>query len=136
MGVEGYILASALKAIIAQRLVRKICEHCIEETVIEETQQSWLMDCLNANSQGINFKHGKGCPHCNQTGYSGRIGVYELLEMNHQTLDALRHNDSAAFTQAAKNTAGFKSFSESALNFVRQGITTLDEVIRITGSGV
>lgn len=136
IGVEGYILASALKAIIAQRLVRKICEHCIEETAIEETQQSWLMDCLNTNSQEINFKHGKGCPHCNQTGYSGRIGVYELLEMNHQTLDALRRNDSAAFTQAAKNTAGFKSFSESALNFVRQGITTLDEVIRITGSGV
>ena len=55
--------------------------------------------------------------------------------MRHETLDALRRSDSAAFSLAAKNTPGFKPFSKSALDFVRQGITTIDEVIRITGSG-
>ena len=136
MGVEGYILASALQVIIAQRLVRRICDHCICDTKIEQAHQSWLVDSLNIDSKTISFKHGKGCQHCNNTGYRGRIGVYELLEMRDETLDALRRNDSAGFTLAAKNTVGFKPFTESAIDFVRQGITTLDEVIRITGSGV
>jgi MSHA biogenesis protein MshE len=136
MGVEGYILASALQVIIAQRLVRRICEHCAADKEIEQAHQSWLNGSLNIDSKTINFKYGKGCQHCNNTGYRGRIGVYELLEMRDETLDALRCNDSAGFTLAAKNTAGFKPFTESAVEFVRQGITTLDEVIRITGSGV
>ncbi len=136
MGVEGFILASALQVIIAQRLVRRICQHCISRTEIEHAHQTWLADSFNIESTSIDFKHGKGCQHCNHTGYKGRIGVYELLEMNHQTLDALRKNDSAAFTLAAKNTSGYQPFSLCALEFVRQGITSLDEVIRITGSGV
>lgn len=136
MGVEGYILASALQVIIAQRLVRRICDHCACETEIEPAHHNWLKGSLNIDSKTINFKHGKGCQHCNNTGYRGRIGVYELLEMRNETLDALRRNDSAGFTLAAKNTAGFKPFTESSIDFVRQGITTLDEVIRITGSGV
>ena len=135
MGVEGYILASALQAIIAQRLVRRICEHCVEDTTIEETHRVWLKECFKTEGNSINYKHGKGCHHCNHTGYRGRIGVYELLEMRHETLDALRRSDSAAFSLAAKNTPGFRPFSKSALDFVRQGITTIDEVIRITGSG-
>ncbi len=136
MGVEGYILASAIQVIIAQRLVRRICEHCISDATIEEPLQIWLSDTLKVDSNTINFKQGKGCQHCNHTGYRGRIGVYELLEMTHSTLDALRKNDSAAFTQAAINTPSYQSFSECALNLVRQGVTTLEEVIRITGSGV
>lgn len=136
MGVEGYILASALQAIIAQRLVRRICEYCIEDTIIKDSHHLWLKECFKTEGNDINYKHGKGCHHCNHTGYRGRIGVYELLELRHETLDALRRNDSAGFTLAAKNTSGFKPFSESALDFVREGITTVDEVIRITGSGV
>ena len=136
MGVEGYILASALQVIIAQRLVRRICEHCATDTEIEQAHQNWLKGSMNIDSKTISFKYGKGCQHCNHTGYRGRIGVYELLEMRDETLDALRRNDSAGFTLAAKNTTGFKPFTVSAIDFVRQGITTLDEVIRITGSGV
>ncbi len=136
MGVEGYILASALQVIIAQRLVRRICEYCVTDKEIKEAHRGWLENTLNCNSQTIQFKQGAGCNHCSQTGYRGRIGVYELLEMRHETLDALRRNDSAAFTQAAKSTPGFVPFTECALEFVRQGVTSLDEVIRITGSGI
>lgn len=135
MGVEGYILASALQVVIAQRLVRRICDRCITDIEIEEAHKTWLEDSFKVSSHPINFKKGKGCQHCSQTGYRGRIGVYELLEMNHETLDALRHNDSAAFTKAAKATNSFVPFTDCALDFVRQGITSLDEVIRITGSG-
>jgi MSHA biogenesis protein MshE len=136
MGIEGYILASALKVIIAQRLVRRICDRCIASTEPEEGHQIWLKNTFKIDHKSISFKQGTGCNHCNQTGYRGRIGVYELLELNHQTLDALRSNNSAEFTKSAKNTQGFIPFSECAFDFVRQGITTLDEVIRITGSGV
>ncbi len=136
MGVEGYILASALKVIIAQRLVRRICARCATDEKLEDTHKIWLKDTFNIESNSIDFKRGTGCNHCNHSGYKGRIGVYELLEMHDQTLNALRANDSATFTQAAKDTKGFKPFSECAIDFVRQGITTLDEVIRITGSGI
>lgn len=135
MGVEGFILASALQVIIAQRLVRKICDRCITDAEIDEAQRSWLENSLNIDCSSIQFKQGQGCQHCNNTGYKGRVGVYELLEINHDTMDALRRNDSSAFTQAAKNTPGFRSFSECALDDVKKGITTLEEVMRITGSG-
>ncbi|MCK4843084.1 MAG: type II/IV secretion system protein [Methylococcales bacterium] len=135
MGVEGYILASALQVIIAQRLVRRICQHCIADTEIDKAHQTWLDNSFSSiNHTEISFKQGAGCQQCTNTGYKGRIGVYELLEMNHEILDALRRNDPAGFILAAKNTSGFKPFTESALDFVRQGITSLDEVIRITGT--
>jgi len=137
MGVQGYILASALQAIVAQRLVRRICTNCTAETKIDEHQTLWLESAFpTRKASDFNFKAGSGCQQCNNTGYKGRIGVYELLEMSHDSLDALRRSDSAAFITAAKNTPSFRPFTESALDFVKEGVTTLDEVIRITGSGV
>jgi MSHA biogenesis protein MshE len=130
MGVEGYILASSLRVIMAQRLVRRICEHCAEPAIPEPGQQIWL-DRLNFPT--IDFKQGSGCPHCNNTGYKGRIGVYELLELNALTLDALRRNDSAAFTREALGTPSFKRFSHCALEYAKQGLTSLSEVLRIAG---
>jgi MSHA biogenesis protein MshE len=137
MGVKGYILASALQVIVAQRLVRRICENCITTITIDEHQSIWLENTFPSllNDINITFKQGLGCTHCNNTGYKGRIGVYELLEMTHATLDALRRNDSPAFITAAKATPGFKPFTVGALEFAQQGITSLDEVMRITGSG-
>lgn len=134
MGIEGYILASALKVIMAQRLVRKICDRCAAPTQLKESSRIWLEDAFKISADSIQFQKGAGCPHCNHSGYKGRIGVYELLEMRHETLDALRRNDSAAFIIAANATPGFKTFSEQALELVRQGATTLHEVIRIYGA--
>lgn len=132
MGIEGYILASALKVIVAQRLVRKICDRCAAPAEADEAEQIWLEKWLGRDSQSISMKQGGGCQNCNHIGYKGRIGVYELLEMRHETLDALRRNDSAAFTLAARETPGFKPFALQALDLVRQGVTTLHEVIRIS----
>jgi MSHA biogenesis protein MshE len=134
MGIEGYILASALKVIMAQRLVRKICDRCAAPTQLKESSRIWLENVFKISADSIQFQKGTGCPYCNHIGYKGRIGVYELLEMRHETLDALRRNDSAAFIIAANATPGFKTFSEQALELVRQGATTLHEVIRISGT--
>lgn len=135
MGVEGYILASALRVIIAQRLVRRICEYCAEPAEIEPGQLIWLEKSQNKNYGQAGFQHGRGCHQCNHTGYKGRIGVYELLELRPETLDALRRNDSSGFTQAALQTPGFIRFSACAAEYAEQGITTVDEVLRITGAG-
>ncbi len=135
MGIEGYILASALQVIIAQRLVRRICVHCLYKTKPSPSHLTWLQESMGVNADDIQFQKGRGCQHCSHSGYSGRIGTYELLEMRHETLDALRRNDSALFTEAARTTPGFVPFTKTALDLARQGITTLDEVIRISGTG-
>ena len=75
---------------------------------------------------------GKGCNQCNNTGYRGRIGVYELLEMNNLMADALRRNDSAGFVQASQKAAGFTPLTLCALDYASQGITSLSEVFRLS----
>lgn len=133
MGIEGYILASALKVIMAQRLVKRVCDRCSIDAKPDESALIWLENSFNLKADGLVWRHGSGCPFCNHTGYKGRIGVYELLEMQANSLDALRRNDSAAFVAAAKATPGFTPFPEQALELARQGVTSLDEVIRISG---
>ncbi len=87
---------------------------------------------FNLDPTKLVLKQGIGCQYCNHTGYRGRIGVYELLEMSHDTLDALRRNDSAAFVIAARSTPNFKTFSEQAMELVKQGLTTVQEIMRIS----
>jgi MSHA biogenesis protein MshE len=132
MGIEGYILASSLKVIIAQRLVRRICERCAQPDTLTEQQSIWLERVFNTVPGDIQLKKGAGCQYCNHVGYRGRIGVYELLEMTHGTLDALRLNDSAAFVAAARNTPGFKTFAQQSLDLIKEGVTSLSEVMRIS----
>ena len=135
MGVEGYILASALQVIIAQRLVRRICKYCIETIQIEPSQLVWMEKTQNKDYSKTEFKRGRGCNQCNHTGYKGRIGVYELLDLHTETLNALRSNDVMTFTEAALRTPGFIRFSACAAEYAEQGITTINEVLRITGTG-
>ena len=135
MGIEGYILASALHVIIAQRLVRKICPYCIEPITLEPGQLIWLEDSQKKSYGHVNFKQGHGCQHCNYTGYSGRIGIYELLDLQAETLNALRCNDALGFATAALQTPGFIRLSTCATEYAEQGITTVNEVLRVTGSG-
>jgi MSHA biogenesis protein MshE len=135
MGVEGYVLASALRVIIAQRLVRRICEFCSEPASHEPGQIIWLEKIHKKDYSNAVFKRGRGCHQCNHSGYKGRIGVYELLELGQNTLDALGRNDPTAFTQAAMKTPGFVRFSNCAADYAEQGVTTLDEVMRVTGAG-
>ena len=79
------------------------------------------------------FKHGVGCSHCNHTGYRGRIGVYELLELDNETADCLRREDLAGYARAARRHPGFRPLGLCALDYALRHETTLDEVIRISG---
>lgn len=131
MGAPGYLVASALRAVVAQRLVRRVCEHCIEEKAPDEGQATWLT-VLSGEAPGQHTYHkGRGCQSCNFTGYSGRIGVYELLELDQPMMDALRRNDAEGFAKAARQHEHYRPLALTALDYARQGITSVDEVLRL-----
>jgi len=132
IGIKSYLLASALHAILAQRLVRRVCKSCAKPATLDMQQQAWLKAYGNESVFAATFKKGVGCAHCNYTGYQGRIGVYELLEFDQQLSDTLGHGDSASFTRMARNAKGFRSLNIVALQYATEGITTMDEVLRIS----
>lgn len=132
MGIKSYLLASALHAILAQRLVRRICQSCLRPAELNEQQAAWLKSHGGEAIQKITFKQGAGCAHCNNLGYSGRIGVYELLEFDRELSDELAHGDSRSFAKLARNAKGFRALQTVALQYAVQGITTIEEVMRIS----
>jgi len=133
MGLESYLVAASVQAILAQRLVRRICEHCRTQTPADPVEQVWLDSLLGEPADGP-FWQGSGCNHCNHTGYRGRIGVYELLRFDQTLVDALRRNDQAAFEEAVRAQPGYRPLAVNALEYAREGVTTLAEVMRLTGT--
>jgi len=133
IGVDGYLVATALKAIVAQRLVRRICTSCIQPYTPDANEQQLLATIGKGRSfSGVAFKQGAGCPHCHNTGYRGRIGIFEMLELNQEMAEALRVNDINAFTRAAYAVPNFVTLSEAALGYAMDGTTALEEVMAIS----
>ena len=133
MGAEGYLVAASLRAIIAQRLVRKICTSCTKETAITTDEQEVLKNLIGTTDPMWKFQKGLGCSHCNNTGYKGRIAVHELLEMNFELSNALRTGNSAIFTRTALQQSTFRPLAMNILDYVLKGVTSLEEMFRIAG---
>ena len=134
MGAPGYLIAAALHSIIAQRLVRRVCESCSEPAVLTDGQAAWLKAQPGGDSaDDFEFVHGKGCNYCHLSGYRGRIGVYELLEMDAGLTDALRREDLTEFTALAEAKKSYVPLVNCALDYAKDGITSIDEVIRVVG---
>ncbi|MDV6315942.1 GspE/PulE family protein [Idiomarina sp. HP20-50] len=133
MGAPSYLVAAALRGILAQRLVRRVCHKCAEDYQPDEPESQWL-EHLKEGSSSYAFKRGVGCQTCNHTGYRGRIGVFELLEMNTPMMDALRDGNTREFATAAKAHPGFQSMATVALEYAREGITSVDEVLYLAES--
>jgi MSHA biogenesis protein MshE len=136
MGAAGYVVASSLRSVLAQRLVRRICDNCIAVDSLAPGARAWLKGYRGKvkRPEGVvSFKKGQGCPSCNNTGYKGRVGIFELLEINFELADALRRNDSAGFASAVHRLPNFFSLGESALNLAFDGVTSMEEVLRIAG---
>jgi MSHA biogenesis protein MshE len=136
MGTEGYVVASSLRAVLAQRLVRRICDSCKKVDALDAACRNWLEGYtgnLDYPSTDAEYWTGAGCPNCNNTGYSGRIGIFELLEIDFDLADALRRNDSAAFALKAQQQPGFLSLADSTLVLAQEGVTSMEEVLRIAG---
>ncbi len=136
MGVPPYLVASSIQAIMAQRLVRRICEACQEEYEPDPAlvRSAGLSE---ADMERITFHRGAGCGQCSDTGYRGRVGIFELAEMN-PTLRQMAHDQVplANLREEARRSGGMVTLREDALRKVEAGITTLDEVLRVTQAEV
>ncbi|SEK96038.1 MSHA biogenesis protein MshE [Colwellia chukchiensis] len=131
MGAAGFLVGSSLRAIIAQRLVRKVCENCRQNHQPSAQELMWLTNLVGEDVSELTFSQGRGCQTCQYTGYKGRIGVFELLEMDEAMMAALKRDDTEGFTQAAKQHPEFRPLALAAYDYARQGITSIEEVLRL-----
>lgn len=133
MGAEGFLVATSLQAVLAQRLVRRLCPHCRQPHTLEDHTKLWLSQLTIANTTLPDFYRAVGCQECNHSGYKGRIGVYELLIITPALASALQNNDMALFVTLANQQQSHHSLSLNALERAKEGVTTLEEVLRIAG---
>ncbi|MEO8289480.1 MAG: GspE/PulE family protein [Gaiellaceae bacterium] len=133
MGVEPFLTGSAVTAVLAQRLVRKLCTHCCEMYMAtqEEMLEARFSPEQAAAADGVGLYRKKGCPRCNQTGYKGRIGVYQLMIMS-ETLSRLaaQHASREEIERAAMET-GMKTLWDDGLQKVTSGLTSIEELARV-----
>ena len=129
MGIKPYVISDALIGVIAQRLVRRICSHC----KIEDQPGQEILHSLGIYDQSISAYKGKGCRHCNNTGYRGRLGVYEIFQIDDE-IKRMIHRDATEpeLTHSAKLT-GMKTLLQDAIKKVTEGLTTCEEVLRVFG---
>ncbi len=133
-GLKPHVIAAALQAVVAQRLVRKICSHCKESCTVSQEILHQLGEVFSSST--INYYSGKGCTRCNNTGYSGRAAIYEILIPSFEMLDLISTN--ASFIELAQQAQkeGMVTLIEDARDKVDQGITSAEEVLRVLGSQV
>ncbi|WP_292934443.1 GspE/PulE family protein [Noviherbaspirillum sp.] len=132
MGVPRYMVATSLQAVLAQRLVRVICESCAEPYTLKPTEQEWLKSELGDTVNARKYLHGRGCTHCNGTGYRGRTGVYEMLEMSEAVATAANHHDPAHFMKVAQEQMAGQTLRRHGVALVVAGRTTVSEAMRIS----
>ncbi|MAT65228.1 MAG: MSHA biogenesis protein MshE [Gammaproteobacteria bacterium] len=133
MGLEPYLVASSVSAIVAQRLVRTLCESCRNEHSPTAAEHAWLQALDGRDTTPATFYEGTGCNKCNHTGYRGRTGVYEILELTPELIDPLRQNDQSAFERISHADNRYRPLVHHALELAGEGRTSLEEAMRLTG---
>src|SRR5262245_21820804 len=130
MGVEDYLLASSLLGVLAQRLVRRICKVCKQ---VVQADNSALKELVGGNGGGtVQVYEGKGCEECANTGYRGRQGIYELLLVSDQVRQLILKRSSSDIIRDAAVKLGMRTLREDGWRTVRDGATTVSEVVRVT----
>ncbi len=132
MGVPRYMVALSLQIVVAQRLVRVVCESCAQTYRPVGAEREWLCAELGEAVDGHEYRRGVGCSQCNGMGYSGRTGAYEVLEMTGPVAEAANDEDPAAFVRAARTQIAGATLRHDALRLVLQGRTTVQEAMRIS----
>ena len=133
MGIEPFLVASSLEAVMAQRLVRTICPHC---KVPQKVDRDYLIKCGFPEHEiaSTNFLKGLGCEECRQLGYQGRTGIHELLLVNDAIRPLVMNRAAASTIAMAARQQGMRTLREDGWRKVRAGVTTLEEVLRVTQS--
>jgi MSHA biogenesis protein MshE len=132
MGAPRYMVALSLQLVIAQRLLRVICDSCIEDYQPLPSEHEWLRSELGDRVDQHVYKHGRGCSHCNGTGFVGRTGVYEMLEMTKPVVEAANQDDVRQFMKIAREQIGRDTLRHHAAELAASGRTTPNEAMRIS----
>ncbi len=132
IGVKPYLVASAVRAVMAQRLVRSICKECIEEKIPTDRELKMLGTLGAKDVSSMKMFKGKGCSRCNNTGYKGRKGIFEIFSMSDEIQRMIFDERPALELRAAAREAGMRSLREDGLLKVASGMTSLEEVLRVT----
>jgi type IV pilus assembly protein PilB len=134
MGVEPFLTGSAVSAVLAQRLARKLCTHCCEmyTPTTDEMIKARVSPDVAAAADGVVFYRKKGCPRCSQTGYKGRVGVYQLLVMSEQLEALAAAKSSREELERAAIEEGMRTLWDDGLSKVAAGLTSLEELARVT----
>ena len=132
MGVPRYIVAMSIQMVLAQRLVRVICENCSVPYTPAPHEHLWLKVELGDGVDSVEYRHGGGCSHCANTGYQGRQAVYEILDMNNALIEAINRGDPNEFTQIGREQMAGNTLRRDAVRLVVGGRTTIDEAMRIS----
>ena len=132
MGVPRYMVALSVHMVVAQRLVRVICGNCQEAYTPTPAEHAWLRYELADEVDRHTFFHGHGCAHCANTGYQGRTGVYEFLEMSDAVVEAVNHGDPGEFMRVARQQMAGETLRRDAVRLVLAGKTSVAEAMRIS----
>ena len=132
MGVPRYMVALSVHMVIAQRLVRIICSNCREAYALTPNEHEWLRYELGNGIDNHTYHHGRGCSHCANTGYQGRSGVYEFLEMSDTVVEAINHEDPGEFMRVARQQMAGETLRRDAVRLVLSGRTTVSEAMRVS----
>ncbi len=140
LGVEPYLVSSSLLAVLAQRLVRRVCDHCGVELSSDELKDQLTkghltkghLQVADEQRQLMTSRQGPGCEHCRQTGYRGRVAITELLTVDNEIRSAVQGQQTASEIQATARNRGMRLLREDGIDKVGRGITTVDEVARVT----
>ncbi len=131
MGVPRFMVALSLQLVLAQRLVRVICKNCSHPYQPEPHEHEWLRYELGDQVDAHVYYAGKGCDHCNKSGYTGRQGIYEYLEMTNALVEAANHGDPSEFMRIGREQMDGNTLRRDAVRLVLEGRTTIEEAMRI-----
>ena len=132
MGVPRYMVALSLNLVLAQRLLRMVCENCAEAHTLAPHEHEWLRYELGDSVDSHRYRHGRGCAHCGNAGYLGRQAVFELLEMSKELVEAANHGDPAEFMRIGREQMAGHTLRQDAVRLVLEGRTTVEEAMRIS----
>ena len=131
MGIPGFLIASTLLGVMSQRLLRVICKDCAQAHAITPEETAWLKEYYRGDLGRVTLRKGQGCARCNHTGYLGRTGVFEILEMTDSLATLIHRGDPIAFEDAARRELSGASLEQQALALVVAGETTIHEAMSV-----
>jgi type II secretory ATPase GspE/PulE/Tfp pilus assembly ATPase PilB-like protein len=131
MGVKNFLVASGVRAIMAQRLLRRNCSECVEEAP-PTPAECRLLGIDEEYLSNHKFYKGKGCPACNDTGYKGRIGIYEVFILTPDIGELIFANEPSSVIRERARENGMRSLRDDGLHKAEAGISSIEEVIRLT----